>query len=378
MTHPIDRRSLLLAAAAGGSALGTSMASAASTPRQAGKPPLRVAVARLTHGHVAGLFGNLAQGAVQVVGIYEPDRAVSARYVREFGIDPALVHDRLAPMLDGTKPEAVLAFGSVAEHRAVVEAAAPRKLHVMVEKPLAFDVAEAEAMAALARRHRIHLLTNYETSWYPSRSALHTAITAGVAGAIRKVVFRDGHYGPKEIGVQPEFLSWLVDPAANGGGAIVDFGCYGANLMTWLMGGRPPISVTAVTQKLKSDPVYAQVDDEATIVLTYPTATAVIEASWNWPDHRKDIQLFGEESLLVTPDSQTLMVRRRGETRDRPLPVREPSYKDPFSFLAAVVRGEMMVPDLDPSSLANAVIVARILEAARRSAAIGQTVSLAS
>ena len=378
MTHPIDRRSLLLAAAVGGSALGTSIASASSTPRQAGKSPLRVAVARLTHGHVAGLFGNLAQGAVQVVGIYEPDRAVSARYVREFGIDPALVHDRLAPMLDGTKPEAVLAFGSVAEHRAVVEAAAPRKLHVMVEKPLAFDVAEAEAMAALARRHRIHLLTNYETSWYPSRSALHTAITAGVAGAIRKVVFRDGHYGPKEIGVQPEFLSWLVDPAANGGGAIVDFGCYGANLMTWLMGGRPPISVTAVTQKLKSDPAYARVDDEATIVLTYPTATAVIEASWNWPDHRKDIQLFGEKGLLMTPDSQTLMVRRRGETRDRPLPVREPSYKNPFSFLAAVVRGEMMVPDLDPSSLANAVIVARILEAARRSAAIGQTVKLAS
>lgn len=378
MSHPIDRRSLLLAAAVGGSALGTSMASAASTPRQAGQPPLRVAVARLTHGHVAGLFGNLAQGAVQVVGIYEPNRAVSARYVCEFGIDPALVHDRLAPMLDRTEPEAVLAFGSVAEHRAVVEAAAPRKLHVMVEKPLAFDVAEAEAMAALARRHRIHLLTNYETSWYPSRSALHTAITAGAAGAIRKVVFRDGHYGPKEIGVQPEFLSWLVDPAANGGGAIVDFGCYGANLMTWLMGGRPPISVTAVTQRLKSDPAYARVDDEATIVLTYPTATAVIEASWNWPDHRKDIQLFGEKALLMTPDSQTLMVRRRGETRDRPLPVREPAYKDPFSFLAAVVRGEMMVPDLDPSSLANAVIVARILEAARRSAAIGQTVKLAS
>ncbi len=335
-----------------------------------------MAVARLTHGHVAGLFGDLAQGAVQVVGIYEPDRAVSARYIREFGIDPALVHDRLAPMLDGTKPEAVLAFGSVAEHRAVVEAAAPRELHVMVEKPLAFDVAEAEAMAALARRHRIHLLTNYETSWYPSRSALHTAITAGVAGAIRKVVFRDGHYGPKEIGVQPEFLSWLVDPAANGGGAIVDFGCYGANLMTWLMDGRPPISVTAITQKVKGDPVYARVDDEATIVLTYPTATAVIEASWNWPDHRKDIQLFGEKGLLVTPDSQTLMVRMRGEARDRPLPVREPSHKNPFSFLAAVVRGEMVVPDLDPSSLANAVIVARILEAARRSAAIGQTVKL--
>jgi predicted dehydrogenase len=338
--------------------------------------PVRVAIARLTHGHVAGLLDRRASGDIEIVGIYEPERAVAARYVRDYHLDPALVHDRLAPMLDRVRPDAVLAFGSVAEHRAVVEAAAPRRVHVMVEKPLSFDAAEADAMAAQARRHGIQLLTNYETSWYPSRSALGRALAAGSVGAIRKAVFRDGHYGPKEIGVQREFLSWLVDPNANGGGAIVDFGCYGANLMTWLMKGRTPTSVTAVTQRLKRDPTYARVDDEATIVLTYPDATAILQASWNWPDHRKDIQLFGDTGVLSTPDARTLVLRRRGETADRLLATPAPAFADPFAFLAAVVRGRATVADTDPSSLANALVVARILDAARRSAATGRTVTL--
>lgn len=337
---------------------------------------VRVAIARLTHGHVAWLLGREAKGDIVVVGIYEPDRAVAARYVRDFKLDPALVHDSLAPMLDHVKPEAVVAFGSIAEHRAVVEAAAPRKIHVMVEKPLAFDAREAEAMAALARHHGIQLLTNYETTWYASRPALQSALASGTVGPIRKAVFRDGHWGPKELGVSPEFLAWLVDPSANGGGAIVDFGCYGANLMTWLMNGRAPVSITAVTQRLKTDPAYARVDDEATLVLTYPDATAIIEASWNWPDHRKDIQLFGDHGMLAAPDRDTLLVRRRGDKQDQPLATPAPTYTDPFAFLAAVVRGQVTVADSDPSSLANALVVARILDAARQSAATGRTVIL--
>ncbi|MBB3691996.1 Gfo/Idh/MocA family protein [Sphingomonas sp. BK580] len=349
---------------------------AATAAAAAPDRPVRVAIARLTHGHVGGLLGRRAIGDVEIVGIYEPDRAVATRYVREYHLDPALVHDRLAPMLDEVRPEAVLAFGSVAEHRAVVEAAAPRRIHVMVEKPLSFAAADAKAMAALARRYGVRLLTNYETSWYPSRSALGQALAAGSVGAIRKVVFRDGHYGPKEIGVPPEFLAWLVDPSANGGGAIVDFGCYGANLMTWLMQGKPPISVTAVTQRLKSDPVYARVDDEATIVLTYPDATAVLQASWNWPDHRKDIQLFGETGVLSTPDGKTLVLRRRGESTDRVLATPARAFTDPFAFLASAVRGRAKVDETDPTSLDNALVVARILDAARRSAKTGRTITL--
>ncbi len=208
-------------------------------------------------------------------------------------------------MLASAKPEAVAAFGPTDAHRAVVLACAPRGVHVMVEKPLAFDVRDALAMQALAERHHVHLLTNLETTWYPSVHAARALVREGAIGEIRKVVVHDGHRGPKEIGVEPEFLAWLTDPVRNGGGALTDFGCYGANLVTWLMQGEAPQTVTAVTQQVKPA-VYPRVDDEATIVLTYPRAQAILQASWNWPVGRKDMEVYGERGYVLAPDRATI------------------------------------------------------------------------
>ncbi len=338
-----------------------------------------MAVARLTHGHVSWILGRADTGDIEVAGIYEPDANVVERYAAEFDFDRRLVHNDLGKMLDAAKPRAVLAFGSIAEHLAVVEAAAPRGIHVMVEKPLAFRSDDARAIAVLARRHGIHVLTNYETTWYPSGEAAFALVhDESAIGAIHKVVIRDGHFGPRELDVAPEFLSWLTDPTQNGGGALIDFGCYGANLMTWLMLGAAPLTVTAVIQQLKHDPAYARVDDEATIILTYPKALAIIQASWNWPDHRKDLEIFGTHGSIFTPDATNVRMRLRGEkietaftTQGRPA-----LFADGFAYLAAVVRGEVSVSDRDRSSLANNLIVVRILEAARRSAETLQTVTL--
>ncbi len=341
--------------------------------------PVRIAIARLTHGHVSWILGRGDKGDVEVAGIYEPDHDVAKKYVREFRLDPGLVHGEFATMLDAVRPEAVVAFGSIAEHPSVVATAAPRGIHVMVEKPLAFAMEDAEKMEALAKEHGTHLLTNYETTWYASSyTAFQLVLGDKAVGPIRKVVVRDGHYGPKELGVAPEFLSWLTDPAQNGAGALVDFGCYGANLMTWLMRGAAPLTVTAVTQQLKRDTVYARVDDEATIILTYPDAQAIIQGSWNWPDHRKDLEIFATHGRVFTPDSKNVRVRARGEQTEQTIAARElpPNHADGFAYLAAVVRGTEQVASTDRSSLANNLTVVRILDAARRSSVTGHTINL--
>jgi predicted dehydrogenase len=93
---------------------------------------------------------------------------------------------------------------------------------------------------------------NYQTNWYPSHGAMWNLIRENrEAGDIRKMVAMDGHEGPKEIGVGPEFLGWLTDAMKNGAGALFDFGCYGANLMTWMVDNRRPVSVTAIPQQIK-------------------------------------------------------------------------------------------------------------------------------
>lgn len=257
--------------------------------------------------------------------------------------------------------------------------ALPRGIHVMVEKPLATTVAHAERMEQLAKQHNIHLLTNYETSWYPTTEKTFQLVNdSSYVGTIRKVVIHDGHEGPKEIGVSNEFLDWLTDPVQNGGGALIDFGCYGANLMTYLMKGQEPISVTAITQQFKPS-IYPKVDDEATIILAYPGAQCIIQASWNWPFGRKDMEVYGESGYVLAPGRDALKIRNSKSKVEtiRKITAKEVNvYEDPFSYFADVVSGKIAVPKDGLYSLENNVTVVHILEAARESARTGKTIVL--
>ncbi len=339
---------------------------------------VRVGVAGLVHGHVGWLLRDLDRTDIEVVGIYEADRDVVKRYQQRFGFNNELVFDDLDQMLDRTQPEVVTAFGSIFDHLRVVQACAPCGIHVMVEKPLAVNLDHAQQMAALARQNDIQLLTNYETTWYASHEALFNMVHGDrMIGDIRKVVVHDGHKGPQEIGVGQEFLAWLTDPVQNGGGAIIDFGCYGVNLMTWLMHNALPDTVTGITQTLKPE-IYPHVDDEATIILTYPHAQAIVQGSWNWAISRKDLEVYGQTGYVHALDGNRLRYRvsqgSAEETRTvEPLPI---PFTDPFAYLAAVVRGTVTIADTDLSSLANNLIVMQILDAARDSARTGQTIRL--
>ncbi len=220
------------------------------------------------------------------------------------------------------------------------------------------------------------MLTNYETTWYPTVQEAQRLVAKGELGEIRKMIACDGHEGPKEINIPPEFLAWLTDPVLNGGGALVDFGCYGADLMTWLMNGERPQSIVAATQKFKTDPAYAKVEDEATILLLYAHAQGIIQASWNWPYGRKNLEVYGTKGAAFADDRTHLRLRHGSEEKSRELPLPEAPYDNPFSYFAAVVRGKAD-PAGGPSSLPMNVTVVEILDAARESAKSVQAVQIA-
>jgi predicted dehydrogenase len=194
-------------------------------------------------------------------------------------------------------------------------------------------------------------------------------------GQIKKMVVHDGHQGPKEIGCSPAFLKWLTDPVLNGAGALNDFGCYGADLMTWLMHGQKPVAVTAVTRQYKPA-VYPNVDDDATIVVEYKNAIGLIEGSWNWPFSIKDLEVFGERGYLHALDGTNINTRMRENRKDskKAAPLTAP-YNDPLVYLSAVIEGKISGTD-DLSSLKYNMIVMEILDAAKRSAASGKRVVL--
>jgi len=351
--------------------------SPAQTPSSQTQPPLRVGIVGLVHGHAYGFLDQSRHSPeIEIVGVVEPNPQLLSQAAARYGFDRVLLFTDLDDMIAKAHPQAVLVYTNTYDHRQVVETCARHGVHVMMEKPLAVSLEDALAIQRATREGKIHALVNYETSWYPSNHAVYDLVHAAALGEIRKVVVHDGHNGPKEIGVEPEFFAWLTNPKLNGAGALFDFGCYGADLMTWLMDGRRPLTVTAVTQQIKPQ-IYPRVDDEATIILTYPKAQAVVQASWNWPFGRKDMEVYGETGYAITVQRDDLRLRRGGEqSREEQLKAKSvaPPYDNSQSYLRAVILDGAKEDGF--SSLETNVIVTEILDAARRSAASGKTIQL--
>ncbi|MGI4751673.1 MAG: Gfo/Idh/MocA family protein [Janthinobacterium lividum] len=339
------------------------------------QPLIRVVVAGLNHTHVHGILSQYNKGSVDIVGIAEPDKQLWQKFGKLYHLPESLFSTDLKKLLLEKKPDAVLGYNAVGKHLEVVEISAPLGIPVMVEKPLAATLAQAKQIESLALKYHIKVLTNYETTWYPSNKDVYDMIGQDSIGQIKKMVVHDGHQGPIEIGCPPEFLSWLTDPLLNGAGALNDFGCYGADLMTWLMKGRKPVAVTAITRHYKPA-LYPKVDDDATVMVEYPGATGLIEASWNWPFAIKDMEVFGERGYLHALNNEDIVSRMRenikGSKKAAPLAADEAS---PIAYLTAVLRNRLPGTD-DLSSLKYNMIVMEILDAAKRSAATGKRIVL--
>jgi predicted dehydrogenase len=225
-------------------------------------------------------------------------------------------------------------------------------------------------MARAAKAGNIQVITNFTTTFYPNDTALYRYLHDGTLGDARKIVVHDGHNSPRPT-TGP--YGWLADEKLNGGGALFDFGCYGANLSTWMMDGHRPTSVTCVIQTMNPE-VYTRVDDEATIVMTYPKCQAILQASWNWPFNRKDIEIYGESGYAISYRSDMVRLRKKGEW-EQVVPVRNLSSPndDSLHYLRAVVDG---LKPSGPSSLEYNLVATEILDAARESGKTGKTLEL--
>ena len=191
---------------------------------------------------------------------------------------------------------------------------------------------------------------------------------------LRKINFYTGHPGPIEIGCNPEFVEWLIDPKLNGGGALTDFGCYGANIATWLLEGQTPLSVSCITQQTKPD-LYPNVEDDATIIINYSNTQVLIQASWNWSHNRKEMELFCKKGFIKCHHGSSMTVlldEKRGANKVTPKPL--PGPHDPFRMFQQVVKENLELAPYDVSSLENNLLVMQILAAAKQSANEGRAI----
>ncbi|PYM75360.1 MAG: gfo/Idh/MocA family oxidoreductase [Candidatus Rokuibacteriota bacterium] len=266
---------------------------------------LRVGVLGLNHDHVWGNLAALNDNELgQAVAAADPDPRLRERLAREHGGVEALAsYDAL---LERADLDAVLIF---ADNRASAELgvrALGRGLPVMIEKPMAADLAGADAVLTAARKAGLPLMVNWPTVWRPALRHGLALVRSGAVGEPVQLSHRGGHAGPREYGCSPQFCEWLYDPTRNGGGALVDYCGYGAILCRTVLGR--PDAVTAVARHLRKEGLPAE--DNAVVILRYPRALGLLEASWT--------QIGAEPALamVVFGNAGTLLVHQPKATRE--------------------------------------------------------------
>ena len=356
---------LLCLAVSASSVCGQSSSSAGKT---------RLDVIGLDHDHVWGLLKDLAdEPNAELVAIADSHPELVDRAKGKVPANVKFYADYVQ-MLNETKPDGVIVTTENDRHLEILRECAKRHIHYSTEKPMATTAADAREMERLANQAGIKVMVNYWNAWVAPTHELRQRVRDNQLGPVQRIIVQYGHQGPKEIGVSKYFAGWLYDPVKNGGGAIMDFGCYGAEWAVWLKGR--PARVSAVTQKLKVDQHNA-VDDDATIVLDYPDGTAILEASWDWPYNMGQVQVFGPKgSLLATardlffrsPSDSVAKVGLEGERVTLDPPLHETS--NPISYFVDCIRNNK--PIEDPLSMKLNVQVMEILDAARESARTGK------
>jgi predicted dehydrogenase len=343
---------------------------------------LRVGVLGLSHDHVWGNLAALHAGEHgRLVAAADPDPQLRERFEKLYG--GVATHETFDALLERRDLDAVVVFSDNRTSAALGVRALERRLPVMIEKPMAADLAGARALLHAGRAAGVPLMVNWPTAWRPALRHGLVLAADGMAGEPTQLSHRGGHAGPREFGCSPQFCDWLYDPRRNGGGALVDYCGYGAVLCRLVLGR--PEAVTAVTPPPRKSGLVAE--DRAIAVLSYPRALGLLEASW--------MQIGGEPAfaMIVYGERGTLIVHQPRPTREGervgggrvqivtaegsrfvdppPLP---PDERDgPTHFLSRVAGGGALTPFCAADVGAD---VQEVIAAAQLSSATGRRVEL--
>jgi predicted dehydrogenase len=350
----------------------------------------KIAVVSMLHAHVWLHLGTMLKGdKVKLVGVSETLPDLIGRATREDvipqtqnvtrpGVPESLIFSDWKKMIDQTKPDIVWAFTPTNGHVDVVRYCAPKGIHVIMEKPLAATLDEAREIQALARKYNILVLTNYGSTWQAGQYAAKAAIDAGEIGPVWRLHGMQGSGGPGDP-KKSSFAAWLADPVQNGGGALMDFGCY---LVLWSVGLKGmPESVYATAQHMKPE-TFPRVEDNATIVLNYKDGVAILEASWDFPPaQRLGNEIYGTKGSIVgnairRPGAPASGGGGRGAQQGEPLAITPlpPERSEPIAYMVDRIRNKQ--PMDGASALDLHVSVQEVLEAAKISIQTGRAVPL--
>jgi predicted dehydrogenase len=333
----------------------------------------------LMHDHAWWFSEHVMQTpGVELVGVAE-ERDYLLDRMRRKAPNARYYHDAIT-MLDELKPDGLIILAQNNCHRALVEEAAQRGIHCVMDQPMATSYADALAMQEVADRSGIKLMVNCYELWRPEVADLCRRAKSGDIGDIYEITATRGMKGPRMgLGVlSPEYVGWMYDPIQHGPGVLYDQAGYGILYCLWLLG--VPDTVSARRISLVKHPEGWE-DDIVYLILGYPRATGVATGSWAWPHPRGEVMCWGSQGSLITRFSEPLVrknapetVHIKQETETVVLPETPPERTNGMAHFAHCLRYNLPIDP--PQSAAMSLQVMKVMEAAKRSIAEGRTVAM--
>jgi predicted dehydrogenase len=352
----------------------------------------RVVGINFDHGHMEGLLRMVQEHPrAELVAVCDEEPSRIAGNVKTLGIPAERVYSDYRACLDATRPDIVVLCPATARHGVWVERVAPFGAHVIVEKPFAASLAEADRMIAAVAATGKQLVINWPLRWYPSHATTKRLIGEGRIGDPIEVHYYDGNRGPifhaPELAAAPDTprekrgsLTWFYR-AKDGGGSLLDYLGYGTTLGTWFMNGAAPLAVTTVVDEQAG----LAVDEHSVTIARYATGLSKFETRWGtftdpWtlqPQPKCGFVVVGTAGTISSYDyEKTVRVQTRTNEGGEDVPVDEPKSptRAPIEYVIDCLEGDMPVEG--PLSPRISRIGQQIVDAARQSAAERRTVPL--
>jgi glucose-fructose oxidoreductase len=346
---------------------------------------LKVVGINFDHFHMGDLLRYAAEcPAVEIAGICDEQPARMVEATRNFGLSAEQVFTDVDACLEKTGADLAILCPSAATHGLWTERVARHGVHVMVEKPFAGSLAEADAMAAAVARTGKLLAINWPLRWMPVSITTKRLLDEGLIGDVLNVYHHGGNRGPlfhgadkleRQPTTEDKQASWFYKQA-EGGGSLLDYAGYGTTLGTWYMNGRKPIEVTCLTHGAPG----LEVDEHSITVARYESGLSKFETRWGtftdpWtlqPQPMTGFVLCGTEGTISAWDYATSV---RVQTRERPegyeIPVDQPvaPFRNPVEYMAHCIHaGEPITAPLsvEVSRIGQQIVDSAVLSARER------------
>ncbi|MDQ2730028.1 MAG: Gfo/Idh/MocA family oxidoreductase [Armatimonadota bacterium] len=328
--------------------------------------------------------------SAEIVGLSDEEPARMESSAQRFGIPRDRVFANYQECLEKTQPDVVLLCPATARHAEWTEKVAPAGVHILMEKPFAASLQEADRMIRAVEATGKRLAINWPLAWYPPHVTSKRLIDDGVIGEVLEVHYYDGNRGPlrhlaDKVETSEEFAerkgeSWFYQ-RKSGGGSLQDYLGYGVTLGTWFQGGRSPLEITCMVD----EPPLLEVDEHSITIARYAQGLSKFETRWGtftdpWthqPQPKCGFVIMGTAGTISSYDyEKTIRVQtaQKPEGEEMPVDVLQPPHQNPVQYLIHCL--ETGQPIEGPISPQLCRIGQQIIDSAVLSAREKRTVSL--